>query len=105
MSQSRRWLLVAVAVYLLSAPLIPLVYGATGGGMAGMEAPFSEAGTTIWTVIVPATTVFLIAFGAWIASRGMHGGIFLAIVGGLMLLYFVGALPQLAQDAGLEWPF
>jgi lysylphosphatidylglycerol synthetase-like protein (DUF2156 family) len=92
---------IAVAAYLLCAPLVSVVSGA----MADMEAPFAETGTTIWSVIVPATTVFLIVFGAWLALRGMHGGIFLAVVGGLMLLYFVGALPEIAQDAGLQWPF
>src|SRR5262245_27403014 len=101
MRLSRRWLLIALAAYIVIASLAPVVYGA----IADMEAPFSDAGTTIWTVVVPATTVILIAFGAWLAIRGAHAGIFLTIVGGLLLLYFIGALPEIAQDAGLEWPF
>lgn len=101
MRLSRRWLLVALAVYVVMASAVPLVYGA----MADMEAPFVDAGTTIWQVIVPAATVLLIVFGTWLALRGGHGGIFLAFIGGIMLLYFIGALPEIAQDAGLEWQF
>jgi hypothetical protein len=97
----RRWLLLALAAYAVLVPLASVAVGA----MADMEQPFSDTGTVIWSVIVPAVTVFLIAFGAWLALRGAHAGIVLSIVGGLMLLYFIGALPEIAQDAGLEWPF